>query len=132
VIITLNITEDHLKLIPLFLIKDDNVEVNHLDGNEEHDSVRIDKDHLYCLGFHLLDDMAMALGLEDKAIKGTEESSDGRAFPDDVEEYLLSTHKYIVDNLYYIEMLIHQFVVKGGITAGTYKAKDNDLIFEKV
>ena len=76
--------------------------------------------------------MAMALGLEDNAIKGTEESSDGRAFPDDVEEYLLSTHKYIVDNLYYIEMLIHQFVVKGGITAGTYKAKDNDLIFEKV
>ena len=131
-IIKLELTEDHLKLIPLFFIKESNVEVNGLDTHEEHDSVRLDKDHLYCLGSHLLEDIAIALGLQDKAIKGTEESADGRAYPDDVEQHMMSVHKYIVDNLYYIECLIHQFVVKGGLTAGTYKAKDNDLIFEKV
>jgi hypothetical protein len=134
-ILTLNLTEDHIKLIPLLFIKNEAIsELPDLYSDAKppiHESCRIDKDHMYCLGSHLLEDISMALGLRDKAIKETEESADGLAFPDDVEEYMLSIHKYIVDNLYNIETLIHQFVVKGGITPGTYKAKDNEMIWYK-
>ena len=134
-IIKLNLTEDHLKLIPIFFIKNEQIsELPDLYNKEaepmKHDSCRIDKDHMYCLGSHLLEDISIALGLRDKGIDNTKESADGLAFDDDTEAYMLDVHKYIVDNLYYIETLIHQFVVKGGLKPGTYKAKDNELIWE--
>jgi hypothetical protein len=136
-ILKLNLTEDHLKLIPLFFIKDE--KVNELPDlynkdNEKpivRDCCRIDKDHMYCLGSHLLEDISIALGLRDKAIEATKESADGLAFPDDVEKYMLDVHNYIVDNLYNIETLIHQFVIKGGITPGVYKTKDCEMIWER-
>ncbi len=121
-IIRLNLTEEHLKLIPVFFIQE----------NDDEKSISVDKEHMYCIGSHLVEDLAMALGYGDKFISGTEEDADGKAFPDDIEAHLLEVHQYIVDNLYYIETLIHQFVTKGGITPGTYKARDNDLIWERV
>ena len=133
-IIKLNLTEDHIKLIPLLFIKDESVrEVSMVEPENApiHACCRIDKDHMYCLGSHLLEDISMALGLRDKAIADTKESADGLAFPDDVEEYMLGIHKYLVDNLYNLETLIHQFVIKGGIKPGVYKAQDNDLIWSR-
>ena len=121
-IIRLNLTEEHLKLIPIFFIEEE----------EYKKKLSIRHDHLYCIGSHLLEDLSYALGYSDKYIKGTEENADGKAFPEDVEKHMLEVHNYIVDNLYYIETLIHQFVTKGGITPGEYKARDNDLIWEKI
>lgn len=119
-VIELNLTKDHLKLIPFFFIQE-----------FDDDNVGIDKNIMFNMGNHLLEDMAFILGLEDKAIKNTQFDADGRAFDEETEKYMLSLFNYINDNMYYIETLIHQFVVKGGLTEGTYKALDSDLIWKK-
>jgi len=119
-IIRLNITEDLLKLIPIIYLQ--------TRGDNE---IVIDKTHVFSVGLHLLEDMSMALGIYDRAIKGTEDDPEGRAFSEEDTKYMLDLHKYIVDNLYYIETLIHQFAAKGGISVGVYKAKDSDLIWTR-
>lgn len=116
----LTLTQDHLKLINL--IRFENDELNHI--------VKIDKINPYILSGKL-EDIAFALNLKDKAIPGTEDDADGAAFPDDVEEYMLSVHHYIIDNLYDIETLIHQMVWQGGIKPGTYKCLDHEEIWTK-
>jgi hypothetical protein len=119
-VIKLNLTDEHLKLIPFIFLQE---------GDD--DSIRVEKRHMFNLGSHLLEDMSMILGYQDKAIPGTEDDECGRAFDDETESHLLGLHSYLKDNLMYIETLIHQFAVKGGLTAGTYKCKDRDLIWEK-
>ena len=118
-IIHLNLTEDHLKLVKFLEIKDD------LDG------VSIPKNGMLTVKNSILDDTALILGYKDKAIKGTTEDAEGAAYPDDVEKYLLDTYNYVKDNLYNIETLLHQRVTEG-IQPGEYKAKSYDLIWEKV
>lgn len=117
-ILHLNLTEDHLKLVRFLNIEDKNE--NYLE---------INKKTMLTLQSHILDDVAMILGLRDKAIKNTEEDADGAAYPDDVEKYMLDTYQYVSDNLYLIETLLHQKVMEG-IKVGHYKAKDSDLIWE--
>ena len=74
----------------------------------------------------------MVLGLRDKAIKNTENDANGRAFPTDIEKYIFSVYNYVKDNLYLLETLIHQFVIKGGITPGVYECDDIDLIWHRL
>nr|DAN76309.1 MAG TPA: hypothetical protein [Caudoviricetes sp.] len=114
----IELTKDHVKLLHFLYWQ--------IDGDNK---IFVDRTHLFNLGSHLLEDMAMILGMQDTAIKGTEESPDGRAFPEEIEEYLLGLHKYIADNLYYILSLITTF--QGNLTEGKYKCKDNDLIWTK-
>lgn len=116
----IEVTEDLLAVIPIIFLQE-----------EGDDKLVIDKKHMFSIGFNLMEDMAMALGIYDKAIKGTEDDPDGKAFPEEETERMLALHKYVVDNLYYIETLIHQFAVKGGLQVGTYRCKDNEVIFEK-
>lgn len=116
---TLTLTEDHLKLISCFLIE----------NNEE--SVSINKTRMLFEQSHILNDVSLILGLRDKAIPNTEEDADGLAFPDDVEEYMLNTYKYVRENLYSIETLLHQMVLRGGISSGTYICDTKSLIWEK-
>ena len=120
-IIKLELTKNHLKLIPFFYTQevDDNL-------------VGVDREIMFNMGSHLLEDMAMILGMEDKALKNSQNDADGRAFDDETEAYLLSLFEFFNKNLYYVETLIHQFVVKGGLTVGTYQALDNELIWEKI
>lgn len=120
----IEVTEDLLKVIPIFLLQ----EKKNLDESK---TITIDSSHLYSVGFGLVEDIAMALGIYDKAIKGTEDDPEGRAFSEEDTERILSLHKYVVDNIYYIESLIHQYIVKGGLEVGTYRCKDNEMIFEK-
>ena len=119
-IIKINITEDILKLIPIIFLQE-----------EGDNKIVIDKTHMFSIGFSLMEDMAMALGIYDRAIKGTEEDPEGKAFSEEDTNYMLELHKYIVDNLYYIETIIHQYIVKGGLEVATYRAKDNELLWEK-
>ena len=116
----ITLTEEHLKLIPFLYIQDD--------GKYD---VGIDKNIMYNLGAHLLDDMAMILGLTDKAIPGTENDPDGRAYDDETEAHMLSLHNFMKENLFFIETLVHQFAVKGGLKPGTYKCKDYELLWER-
>lgn len=119
-IIRLKLNEDHLKLIPFFYI-------NEVSDEE----IEISRNNLFNLNNRLLEDISMMLGLYDKAIENTKDDADGRAFDDETTQYMIDIYKYVNDNLYYIETLIHQYVVKGGISVGTYKALDNELIWEK-
>ena len=117
----LNLTEEHLKLLPFLYIKE----------SEQSDNiVLIDKTHLYSLGGHVLEDLADILGYRDTYIRGTEESPDGKAYPDDVEQHLLEVHNYVKDNLWLIESVLHQFAYMGGLKPGVYKCRDNDYIWE--
>ena len=116
-ILHLNLTEDHLKLVRFLNIED-----------KDDDFLKINKKVMLTMQTHILDDVAMILGLRDKAIKNTEEDADGAAYPDDVEKYLLGTYNYVSENIFYIETLLHQHVMDG-IVPGKYKAKDNELIW---
>ena len=120
-IVRIKLTKEHLKLIPFFY-----------EQEEGDNKIVFDKTHLYNIGSHLLEDLAMIIGYNDSAIKGTEEDADGKAFPDDIESHLLEVHNYIVDNFFYIESLIHYYVTIGGLTEGEYKCKDNELVWQKV
>lgn len=117
-ILHLNLTEDHLKLVRFLNIED-----------KDDDVLTINKKVMLTMQTHILDDVAMILGLKDKAIKGTEEDADGAAYPDDVEKYMLDVYHYVSDNMYLIEQLLHQHVMDG-VKPGHYKAKDNDMVFE--
>lgn len=70
----ITLTKEHLKLIPFFY-----------EQEEGDNKIVFDKTHLYNLGSHLLEDLAMILGYNDSVIKGTEEDPDGKAFPDEIE-----------------------------------------------
>lgn len=115
-IINLFITEDHLKILK-FLNFHDN-------GNE----LIVDKKVMLTIQNHILDDTAMAIGIYDKRIVGTENNENGAAYPDDIEDYLLATYNYVSDNLYYIETLLHQYASEG-LKPGHYKCRDNELIW---
>lgn len=120
-VIELKLTKDHLKLIPFFFVQE-----------FDDDKVGVDKSIMFNMGSHLMEDMAMILGLEDKAIKNTQFDAEGRAFELETEAYMLSLFEYLNDNFYFIETLIHQFIVQGGLTEGTYKALGTDLIWKKI
>ena len=117
-ILHLNLTEDHLKLVRFLNVED-----------KDDDFLKINKKVMLTMQTHILDDVAMILGLRDKAIKNTEEDADGAAYPDDVEKYLLDTYHYVSDNMYLIETLLHQRCMEG-IVPGRYKANDADMIWE--
>ena len=123
-IIRIEVTEDLLKVIPIIYWQK-NVEW-------DYSEIIIRTDHIFSAGgLHLLEDMAMALNIYDRKIKGTEDDPEGAAFNEEDTERMLTLHKYVVDNIQYIESLIHQYVTKGGLQVGVYKCKDNELIFEK-
>lgn len=118
-ILHLNLTEDHLKLIKFFNFE----EIND-------DYIGINKHTMLTMQTHILDDVSLILGLRDKAIKNTSEDADGLAFPDEEEKYMLDVYKYVSDNLLLIESLIHQMVTEGGIKSGHYSCSDKDMIWK--
>lgn len=120
-ILHLHLTEDHLKLVRFLKLNDES----------EDNVIKIDRKVMLTIQSHLLDDVAMILGLRDKAISRTTEDADGAAYPDDVEEYMLSTYNYVSDNLHLIESLLHQRVFEG-IQPGHYKAIDYEMVWQKV
>ena len=119
-VIRLELTKDHLKLIPFFFVQE-----------FDDEKVGVDKNIMFNMGSHLLEDMAIILGLENKAIKNTQFDAEGRAFDEETEKYMLSLYDFFNENFYFIETLIHQFVIQGGLTEGIYTALDNELIWKK-
>lgn len=119
--VTLHLEEEHLKLIPFIRIKDENDE-----------NLEIDKVRMLTLQSTLTEDVSLILGWRGLAVPHTENDENGRAFPEEIEKKMMDIYNYVRENLYYIEILIHQFVVNGGITVGTYTCDSNALVWEKV
>lgn len=115
----IKITDELIKILPLLYIQ-----------TEGDDVVYVNRKWLLG-GTHLLEDMSFALGMHDRYIKGTEEDPDGVAFSEEDTNMMMDLYNYVSENLFYIETLIHQFSVKGGISKGTYKCIDSELIWEK-
>ena len=84
-ILNLCLTEDDLKLVRFFNIEDN-------DDNY----LKINKNVMLTMQSHILDDVAMVLGLRDKAIKGTSDDALGSAYPDNVEKYMLDTYNHML------------------------------------
>lgn len=116
---TLNLTEDHLKLASFFYIEEDET------------NLTINKKVMLSEQSHLLDDVSLILGLRDKVIPNTTEDAEGMAFPDDVEAYMVETYRYVSENIFWIETLIHQFILKGGVKPGIYTCDTRDKIWKK-
>ena len=83
-------------------------------------------------GNFLLEDISYIIGRYDEHIKGTEESAFGPRFPEELENYMYEIHEYVVSNIGYIENLVHWYSNKGGLTEGTYKCKDYEMLWVKV
>ncbi len=119
--IYVNLTEDHLKLIR-------NLNVQALTD----ETVGIVKDNLYG-GTYKYEQMALILGLTDKAVPGTEEDMEtGTLYEKEAQLYMLELDKYIRENLLNIEEILHQFCLKGGLTVGKYVCKDYQHIWHRV
>lgn len=115
----ITLTDDHLRLIKNFKFEVIN-----------NGQIQLNQNSLYG-GTFILEEIAMIIGKFDLAIKGTEDDSNGRAFPDELEEYMWSLHNYIVDNLPFIESLVHQYITEG-LTSGTYKCKTQEMYWTKI
>lgn len=127
-VLKLNLTEDVLCLVSNIRFK----QLPKLEENDsrEHVGYEIDLASIYG-GDFLFEDMALILGLMDKAIPDTLEDADGPKFDFETENKMLELHTFILDNLDNIEEIVHQFILKGGVTPGTYKCKDYQHIWEK-
>lgn len=125
-ILRVTFTEDMLKLIPCINFK----EIPATDTEiKNKTNICIDFDSLYG-GSFVFEDMSFILGIYDKHIPGTENNPLGPRFPEELEDYMWETHRYIVENIVNIEEILHQFSVKGGIKAATYKCKSNEHFWE--
>lgn len=118
-LIKLKLTEEHLKLIKNFKIKD-----------VDDYTIGVDKINPYGGNF-ILEDIAYILGVYDKKIPNSENHYNGPVFPEELTRHMLDLHYYIVDNLYNIENLIHQFLGEP-IEPGTYKAIDREQFWSKI
>lgn len=118
---TLEITSEMVKLIPFI----------NFEETEDKKEIFVPKYHIFKLGDHLLEDMAMILGYQDKMIPGTENDPLGAAYIEEYEEKMLSIHKTFVDNIIDILTIIQQMSIKGGVKPGTYVCNPKDMIWER-
>lgn len=105
--ISLVFTEDIIKLIKLLKVQ-----------KFSDSRVGIDNYGLYPES-HLFDFMALVLGLQDHRIPGTEENPLGAEYDEETTNYLHELDSFIVENLEFIEEIIHQFC-EVGIRPGKY------------
>jgi hypothetical protein len=68
---------------------------------------------------HLFDFMAMVLGLRDHMIPGTEENPMGAEYDEETTNKMTEIDEFIVNNLEYIEEIVHQFC-DVGVKPGKY------------
>lgn len=105
--ISLVFTEDIIKFIKLMNVKRFN------DAQIGFDSYELYPES------HLFDFMALILDLQDHRIKGTEENPLGAEYDEETTKYLHEIDSFIVENLEYIEDILHQFC-DVGIKPGKY------------
>lgn len=109
--IKLKLTEEHIALLKGFRFKKINEQYSGLDTYE-----------LYG-GTYLYEEMAILLGLYDKFIPGTENDPQGRQFPDEIKQHMRELDEFMLDNLYNLENIVHQFIGEG-VKPGIYECID--------
>lgn len=124
--IKIKLTKDLLYLISNFRFQ----EYKEAKEDEMTANYGLDLNSLYG-GSFLLEDISFIIGRYGEHIPGTEDDAMGPSFPHELEEYMFEMHAYLINNLPYIEDLVHQFAMKGGLTEGEYKCKDYERIWEK-
>lgn len=78
---------------------------------------------------HLFDFMAMILGKQDHRISGTEENPMGAEYDEETMNYFYEIDSFIIDNLEYIEEILHQFC-DVGIKPGKYSCLSYNRIWK--
>ena len=71
-------------------------------------------------GTNLYEDMANILGWQDKVIPETIENIMGPRYEDEYQQKMEEYDAFIVENLVFIEQILHQFCDKGGLKPGVY------------
>lgn len=81
-------------------------------------------------GTYLYEQMAYILGYQDKVIPETIESNLGARYEKEYEERMMEYDSFILENLVFIEEILHQFCDKGGIKPGIYSCIDYERIWK--
>lgn len=105
--ISLVFTEDIIKFIKL-------MKVERFNDNQ----IGFDNYELYPES-HLFDFMALVLGLQEHRVAGTEENPLGAEYDEETTKYMHEIDSFIVENLEFIEEILHQFC-DVGIKPGKY------------
>ena len=116
--IKLVLTEDHIKLIKNF---------NFERISDKH--YGLDTYGLWG-GTYLYEQMANILGYQDKVITETIESNLGARYEKEYEERMMEYDSFILENLVFIEEILHQFCDKGGLKPGIYSCIDYVRIWD--
>lgn len=117
--ITLNITEDHIKLIKALNFKQF---TNDRYGIDNYDLFNIGRGFLY-------EDMAIILDKTDKIIPETVDDWDGPKFDTDTQNYLIELDEFIINHIKDIMDILIQFCDSGGLRVGKYTCFDNSRIW---
>lgn len=80
-------------------------------------------------GTYLYEEMANILGYQDKIIPETAEYSSGPRYEEEYEKKMIEYDEFLLENLLYIEEILHQFCDKGGLKHGIYTCKDYNRIW---
>lgn len=124
----LTLTQDHIMLVK-------NLKFEKFKFKNDSDLARfgwgIDQYNMFG-GTFVLEEVAQITGHFDDFIPGTETSSTGREYPQDLENYMWNIYQYLMDNLEYIESLVHTYAIENGLTPGTYKCIDREKIWSKI
>lgn len=123
--IEIKLTEEHLALISNIHFE----KVPEISEKKPYIFWGIDFNSLYG-GSYLFEDIAYILGCYDQIVKGSEEDAMGPHFPEELENHMYELHCYIVENIGYIENLVHFYSNKGGLKPGKYTCKDYELIWK--
>ena len=116
--VKLVLTEDHIKLIKNF---------NFERISDKH--YGLDTYGLWG-GTYLYEQMANILGYQDKVIPETIESNLGARYEKEYEERMMEYDSFILENLVFIEEILHQFCDKGGLKPGIYSCIDYVRIWD--
>ena len=80
-------------------------------------------------GTNLYEDMAIILGWQDKVIPETLENVMGPRYEEAFQQKMEEYDAFIVENLVFLEQILHQFCDKGGLKSGIYSCVDNVQIW---
>jgi len=130
--IKFTITEDMIKLISNLTFQKVKTIEELEDETKETVTWGLDFSNLYAGNNSTFENIAFLIGRYDEHIPETEEKPLGAEFPKELEDYMWELHCNIIENIGYIEEIVHQFCGRGGIKPGTYKCKSNERIWELI
>ena len=83
-------------------------------------------------GNYPIEDIALILGHWEEAIPGSENTVEGRCFPEPLQSHLLDLYEFITENMPFLWSMVIWYSDKGGLTAGTYKCNPRYLEWQRV